>query len=91
MIGTDCTGSCKTNYHTITTMTALRYLDIKWTSFILTVRSNAWHVLWNRTTTLSLCSVFNISWFGRLIVDWSVNNMTSEMTLYEMSLCLANN
>jgi hypothetical protein len=29
MIGTDCTGSCKTNYHTITTMTALRYLDIK--------------------------------------------------------------
>ena len=25
VIGTDCTGSCKSNYHTITTMTAPRY------------------------------------------------------------------
>ena len=26
MIGTDCRGSCKSNYHTITTMTAPVYI-----------------------------------------------------------------
>jgi hypothetical protein len=28
VIGTDCTGSCKSNYHTITTMNAPFYLGV---------------------------------------------------------------
>ena len=40
-IGTDCTGSCKSNYHTITTMTALKYIKGQmWiqTTYIVKIR-----------------------------------------------------
>jgi hypothetical protein len=30
VIGTDCTGSCKSNYHAITTTTATKYIVYNW-------------------------------------------------------------
>lgn len=42
--------------------------------------------LLNRTPAFSMCLVLNTSRFGRLIVEWSVENMTSDVTLYGMSL-----
>ena len=55
-IGTDCTGSCKSNYHTIMTMTAperhLRFTDFLWQHFnkmpILKVSLNLLKVITDR-------------------------------------------
>jgi hypothetical protein len=37
VIGTDCTGSCKSNYHTIMTTTAQTHLDISGRSLTLRI------------------------------------------------------
>ncbi len=47
----------------------------------------AYHVINNvNIDAIPKFSVFNTSRFGRLDVDWLVENMTPEATLYRMSL-----
>jgi hypothetical protein len=40
----------------------------------------------NWTTTLSVCIVLNTSRFGSLVTDWSIENITPDMTLCWISL-----
>ena len=40
VIGTGCIGSCKSNYHTITTRTALSYIEGRVVYFIFTFNEN---------------------------------------------------
>ena len=43
-------------------------------------------ILTNRTAAIGMYSVLIHKYLSRLITDWSVENMTPDMTLYEMLL-----
>ena len=44
------------------------------------------NILTNWTTAFRFVLSFNTSIFGRLIIDWSLENINPDMTLYMMSL-----
>ena len=65
VIGTDCTGSCKSNYHTITTMTAL--ISLKGSEFFK-------EVCWYGGLYL-----YSLMWF--FCTQWNLtNNCTNKIT-----------
>jgi hypothetical protein len=53
--GDDCTGSCKSNYHTITTTTD----PSVWTFGIICIKDNKWHVAMWLTNLLSITDVIH--------------------------------
>jgi len=63
VIGTDCTGSCKSNYHTITTTTAPIYIYMF--NAALTVDSK-WHeLLWFNLYSLNI-NFRDIRWYAQI-------------------------
>ena len=59
MIGTDCTGSCKSNYHTITNMTA----PLSWTENFAHNRQVFGFDSISYIVAIVLCSDYTIFWF----------------------------
>jgi hypothetical protein len=55
-------------------------------SLIIQSYARQLNILTNRTIVLGVYSAFNNSRFGRLVVDWFVEDMTPDMTLCIMSL-----
>ena len=64
MIGTDCIGSCKSNYHTITATTAPKHPSNGWTHIyqrwfwlVNTINENQWKMSETIYTPLLKCSI----------------------------------
>ena len=68
---TFCIGSCQLTFHSS--------LTIQSYTSQLNILTN-----WTNSSHHEFC--FNISRIGRLITDWSVQNMNPDMTLYSMFL-----
>jgi uncharacterized membrane protein len=86
MMGTDCTGSCKSNYHTITTTTASTNYDVLFATFICIILLITLILLYRKSFSnfkqhignyriqrikITKCiSVFNCNWIGRVYYSY---------------------
>ena len=84
VIGSDCTGSCKSNYHMITTTTVRPIVKL----YILfqTVRENmlkrsAMQSFKNRTFNKQLLQI-NIWWYIDWLIDWRLAKILAVFQLY---------
>jgi hypothetical protein len=69
VIGTDCTGSCKSNYHTITTTTVQydKYYDMNWTYGHINIDNCSWYWLYCLTPLVYLLPQTCIIWRSNLL------------------------
>jgi hypothetical protein len=79
VIGTDCTGSCKSNYHTITTTTVQydKYYDMNWTYGHINIDNCSWYWLYCLTPLVYLLPQTCIIWRSNLLnyvrIWWRLN------------------
>jgi len=63
VIGTDCRGSCKSNYHTITTTAAPGYMEFKLNGNLISIRHTVWHLFLTHAELPNLIYIYYFCFF----------------------------